>query len=156
MPRSRTSNIRSEVGDEEIIAKDRLDHFNGGRVGDEIAEQLVKSHEIEDANIAWVGVKELEVGLFPFSFNSGFRLPQTIKGVGCFLFGENGWDPCPSVLCEMSLCFSQAVRHYQAELYSDSLVISRRSDEINQRRVGITDVERLGGTAGFGDIYIYG
>lgn len=90
--------VGSEVGDEEAVAQNRLDHLDGSRMGDEIPEDLVHGHEVENADVAGVGIEEFEMRLLALGFDRGLGFPKTIESMSCFFTGEHGWNAHPSVL----------------------------------------------------------
>lgn len=67
--------IGSEVGNDEVLAQDRLDLLNGFGVGNEVSEDLVHGHEVENTDIAGVGVEKLKVCFLAFGLDRSFGLP---------------------------------------------------------------------------------
>lgn len=85
-------------------------------MGDQFTEYLVDGHEVEDADVARVGVEKLEMGILALGFDRGLGFPQAAKGAVCFLLGEHTWESDPSVLLEVGLSFSLAVRHVRRDV----------------------------------------
>lgn len=81
--------VGREVGDEEVVAQHRLDHVDGRRVRDQLAEDGVQLEQVEDAHVALVRVEPREEGVVAARLGRFFGFPEAGEDRGGFGAGEH-------------------------------------------------------------------